>query len=266
MNSDIYNKLKSFVARKKNIVILFTFLLIFLFIMIIIVFNSINDRKKIDINSNKYKNNVTIKIDKNDELPYLDLDVLKLKSKNKDIIGWLRVPAAKIDIPVAQTDNNEFYLTHDVNKNNNKAGWVFLDARNKLDYINMNTVFYGHNLRNRQFGLLKQLLDKNVNSKKDADLIQFTTVDKQMVFKICSVYITKDNNWSYTEIDFENDNRKALFMKNIQEKNIVKNFNKNNLSFGDKIITLSTCFGNLGTNKRLVVHAKLLGIRDINII
>lgn len=232
--------------------------------MIMIVLNSLNNRKKIDINSNSYKNNARIEINKDEEFPYMNLDILKLKKKNEDIVGWLRVQSVNIDIPVLQTNNNEFYLTHDIDKKNNNAGWVFLDTRNKLDYIDMNTVFYGHNLKNRQFGLLKQLLKDDVNSKKNADLIQFTTVDKQMIFKICSVYVTKDNNWSYTEIDFENDNRKALFMKNIQEKNTIKNFDKNELSSGDKIITLSTCFGNLGTNKRLVVHAKLLSIKNVN--
>ncbi|HBE9444549.1 TPA: class B sortase [Clostridioides difficile] len=264
MNLNTYNKLKSFLSSRKNILILFTLLLIFLFIMIIIVLNSLNNRKKIDINSDSYRNNVRIKVNKDDEFPYMNLDILKLKKKNEDIIGWLRVPSVNIDIPVPQTSNNEFYLTHDIDKKNNDAGWVFLDTRNKLDYIDMNTVLYGHNLKNRQFGLLKQLLKENVHSEKNADLIQFTTIDKQMIFKICSVYITKDNNWSYTETDFENDNRKALFMKSIQEKNIIKKFDRNRLSSGDKIITLSTCFGNLGTNKRLVVHAKLLSIKDVN--
>ncbi|MFL8710835.1 class B sortase [Clostridioides sp. GD02377] len=255
--------MKIYNLSKKKIA-LATFSIVFLAIMSAIVIKSINDRNKINENINDYKENVKIIVNNKEELPYLKVDIKKLNDKNKDIIAWLRIPSISLDMPIVQGDNNEFYLNHDIDKNKNSAGWAFIDSRNNLNYLDMNTVLYGHNLRNKQFGLLKRLLDNNINNKKDFDLIQFTTEDKEMIFKISSIYIVKENNWSYTEISFEKDDRKASFIENIKDKNIKKIFSKNNLSFGDKILTFSTCYGNSGTNKRLVVHAKLEGIKNLS--
>ncbi|HFL3653851.1 TPA: class B sortase [Clostridioides difficile] len=255
--------MKLYNLSKKKIT-LAAFSIIFFTIMLAIVIKSISDRNRINENIDNYKENIKIVVNSEEELPYLKVDIQKLKAKNKDVIGWLRIPSIALDMPLVQGNDNEFYLNHDIDKNKNSAGWAFIDSRNNLDYLNMNTVLYGHNLINRQFGLLKRLLDNNINNKKDFDLIQFTTEDKEMIFKICSIYIVKENNWSYTEISFEKDDRKASFIKNIKDKNIKKVFNKNNLSFGDKLLTFSTCYGSSGTNKRLVVHAKLEGIKKIS--
>ena len=248
----------------KNKITLAAFSIIFFTIMLAIVIKSISDRNRINENIDNYKENIKIVVNSEEELPYLKVDIQKLKAKNKDVIGWLRIPSIALDMPLVQGNDNEFYLNHDIDKNKNSAGWAFIDSRNNLNHLDMNTVLYGHNLINRQFGLLKRLLDNNINNKKDFDLIQFTTEDKEMIFKICSIYIVKENNWSYTEISFEKDDRKASFIKNIKDKNIKKVFNKNNLSFGDKLLTFSTCYGSSGTNKRLVVHAKLEGIKKIS--
>ncbi|HFL3696598.1 TPA: class B sortase [Clostridioides difficile] len=255
--------MKIYNLSKKKIT-LAVFSIIFFTIMLAIVIKSINDRNKINENMDNYKENIKVIINKEEELPYLKVDIQKLKAKNKDIIGWLRIPSIALDMPLVQGNDNEFYLSHNIDKIKNSAGWAFIDSRNNLDYLDMNTVLYGHNLKNKQFGLLKKLLDNNINNKKDFDLIQFTTEDKEMIFKICSIYIVKENNWSYTEISFEKDDRKASFIKNIKEKNIKKFFDKNNLSFGDKLLTFSTCYGSSGTNKRLVVHAKLEGIKSLS--
>lgn len=253
--------MKFYNLSKKKIT-LATFSIFFFIIMLAIVLKSINDRNKINVNLDNYKENVKIVVNKEEELQYLKVDIQKLKAKNKDVIGWLRIPSITLDMPILQGKDNEFYLNHNIDKIKNSAGWAFVDFRNNLNYLDMNTVLYGHNLKNRQFGLLKKLLDNNINNKKNFDLIQFTTEDKEMIFKICSIYIVKENNWSYTEISFEKDDRKASFIKNVKEKNIKKVFNKNNLSFGDKLLTFSTCYGSPGTNKRLVVHAKLEGIKN----
>ncbi|MDM9943981.1 class B sortase [Clostridioides difficile] len=255
--------MKIYNLSKKKIT-LAVFSIIFFTIMLAIVIKSINDRNKINENMDNYKENIKVIINKEEELPYLKVDIQKLKAKNKDIIGWLRIPSIALDMPLVQGNDNGFYLNHNIDKIKNSAGWAFIDSRNNLDYLDMNTVLYGHNLKNKQFGLLKKLLDNNINNKKDFDLIQFTTEDKEMIFKICSIYIVKENNWSYTEISFEKDDRKASFIKNIKEKNIKKVFDKNNLSFGDKLLTFSTCYGSSGTNKRLVVHAKLEGIKSLS--
>ena len=41
------------------------------------------------------------------------IDVNALKGVNKNFLAWLRIANTNIDYPVLQADNNDFYLTHD---------------------------------------------------------------------------------------------------------------------------------------------------------
>lgn len=49
---------------------------------------------------------------------------------NPDVVGWVTVPGTAVDYPVCQApeDDPDFYLTHDVHRDWNFYGAVFLDA------------------------------------------------------------------------------------------------------------------------------------------
>ena len=47
---------------------------------------------------------------------------------NKDLIGWLKIDDTNIDGPVMQADDNEYYLSHDFDKKDDRAGTLFLDC------------------------------------------------------------------------------------------------------------------------------------------
>lgn len=69
------------------------------------------------------------------------VDWAALKAINSDVVGWIQVPSESIDFPVMQTDNNEYYLHHDIYGVYGYAG-VFLDHRADADGQAM--VIYGH--------------------------------------------------------------------------------------------------------------------------
>jgi sortase B len=50
------------------------------------------------------------------------VNIDKLKSKNPDSIGYLKINGIGIEIPVVQGKNNEFYLHHSFDKSDNSAG------------------------------------------------------------------------------------------------------------------------------------------------
>lgn len=60
------------------------------------------------------------------------VDFSALKEINPDIIGWIRAEGTNIDYPIAQTDNNEYYLSHLYNKEWNSSGTIFADYRNTV--------------------------------------------------------------------------------------------------------------------------------------
>lgn len=196
------------------------------------------------------------------EFPFLSVDFEELKERNSDIVAWLRMPEVDIDIPIVQTVDNDFYLSHDVDKNPAKTGWVFADARSNLEHLGLNTVLYGHNIINKQmFGALKLLLDVD-NSTKDAfKYISFTTPYKEMVFEIVSVYVTDYEDWKYVRQVFPSEEIKTDFISDVVSRNTSKVFEDKTITSHDKILTFSTCYGPVGTTNRLVVHAKLIAER-----
>lgn len=198
------------------------------------------------------------------QFPFIETDFQKLKERNSDTVAWLRVDAADISIPIVQTTDNEYYLSHDIDKKKNNMGWVFADTRNNMEFLGTNTVLYGHNVYNKQmFGNLKKLLDTDPEMKDKNEVIQFNTPTKEMVFEIASVYVTEYTDWKYVTTEFAGEKGRKDFINRMYEKNTVKIFDRANLSVHDRFITFSTCYGPAGTSERLVVHARLVAERDV---
>ena len=222
--------------------------------------------KKIYQNNNKpifkEENNILFNppIDQNDftynfvNTPYLDIDLNEYQKLNNDTVAYLVVDGTNVSYPVVQTDNNEFYLNHDFNKNYNKAGSIFSDYRNNLNNLNKNTIIYGHRrLDDSMFTSLKLLLDENWFKINEHHLIYLNTFNTKMIFQIFSVY-TIPLEQEYLKTHFIN-NEFIDFILKMQNRSFF-NF-KTTVNSEDQILTLSTCLDGLGIN-RIVIHAKLI--------
>ncbi len=75
------------------------------------------------------------------------VDFEALKKINPEIIAWIRIPDTKIDYPVVQGTDNEYYLKHTFKKTEHVAGSIFLDKDNSPDFSNRKTILYGHNMK-----------------------------------------------------------------------------------------------------------------------
>lgn len=192
---------------------------------------------------------------------FLEVDFEPLVKRNSDVHAYLKVKGVEgIEYPVMQTMDNEYYLDKDIDRNKSGAGWLFADCRNNLDIMQFNTIIYGHNrVDGLMFGKLKQLLKSEVNSTPDADKIYFNTKTSKMIFEICSIYVTTYDDWEYYDVDFS-EKGKENFIERLNRLNEVPVFSRSDLSTMDTFLTLSTCHGGAGTEKRLVVHARLVAI------
>ncbi|MBQ8999061.1 MAG: class B sortase [Clostridium sp.] len=174
-----------------------------------------------------------------------------LKSQNEDYRFWLTIEGTQVDNPVVQSDDNEFYLENDFNKNDSIAGTLFMDYRN--DYLNdRNTIIYGHHMKDgSMFGELKKFRDEdffNANNK-----ITINNDEDINTYEVFSVYVT-DNSTDYLKVSFNDE----LYSEYLQEA-VNKSMYKSNIDVNtdDKIITFSTCSYDF-KDARLVVHAKLV--------
>lgn len=173
---------------------------------------------------------------------------------NKDTIGWLVVPGTKIDYPIVQGKDNNYYLTHNFYNETDFAGWLFLDYRNARENLDDNTIIYGHNRFSSgvMFGTLQNLRKKAFFDTEENNYITFNTLKHGYKWQIFSVYgINVTNDYLYNSF-LEKTERQKFYNKLVKRSQIKFDVE---VTDEDKILTLSTCLDN---NKRLVVHAVLV--------
>ena len=178
----------------------------------------------------------------------------KLKEINNDTVGWLTVNNTKIDYPVVQSSDNDYYLYRDYYKNKNRHGWIYMDYRNNIEDLSDNTIIFGHNLANQKmFGTLRYVTNPSWYKKSSNQIITFNTTKATMKWQIISIYKIPVTN-DYLVANFASSEDKLNFLDMITQRSIY-NFNAT-FDENTKIITLSTCSN--GSKDRLVVHAKLI--------
>ncbi len=239
--------------RKINLrsLLMLVFIVVFIFsgVKIIKWIFGNKQNEKVQNNLSQY---VEIKDDENniDDNAY-KIDFKALKEKNSDTIGWLKVKGTNIEYVVVKGTDNDYYLSHNFEKQKNSAGWIFADYRNKFDYTDYNTVIYGHNMKNdSMFGTLKNALKEDWYNNEDNRHIILVTEKGAFTYEVFSVYEEKASDYPI-QTGFSNDNEYLNFLNTIKDKSI-KDFNIE-LSAEKSIITLSTC-GNNNKN-RVILHA-----------
>lgn len=176
-----------------------------------------------------------------------------LLTMNSDTVGWLTVKNTKVDYPVVQTNDNDYYLNKNYNKQSDRNGWVFMDYRNNATSLDKNTIIYGHNIyySDIMFATLTNVTKKKWRDNEDNHYITFNTLEENLQWKIFSVYSIKKTS-DYLKKDFNNDKEWLDFVNMLTDRS--------DYDFGttvkadDKILTLSTCLEN---DRRLVIHAVL---------
>lgn len=188
-------------------------------------------------------------------VPFMNVNFNELLAKNPDTVGWIKVDGTKVNYPVVQSTDNDFYLHHAFNRRNNAGGWVFADYRVDFEDFGRNTIIYGHNMNNKtMFGSIPSMLYSGYLSNSSNYYIKISTPTCNTVWKLFSIYTIEPEVY-YLKTNFKSEPF-ATFIANLKARSIY--------DFGievtenDKILTLSTC-DNSGT-KRVAVHAKMVNI------
>jgi len=179
----------------------------------------------------------------------------ELLKQNEDVVGWITIDGTQIDYPVLQASNNETYLTQNYNGGDSRAGSVFLDYRNDIDSPGLNTVVYGHRMKDgSMFQHLTKFLDEDFFESHRT--FKFDTLYESYEAEVFAVYNTL-TDFDYIKTDFANKEEYEQLLSDIQQES--KFQTDVEVSTDDSIITLSTCDYELDENEgRLVVQAKLV--------
>ena len=76
------------------------------------------------------------------------VDFEGLTATNPDVVGWIYSDDTQINYPVMRGEDNEKYLHQMINGQDNSAGSIFMDCRNHPDLSDLNTIIYGHHMKN----------------------------------------------------------------------------------------------------------------------
>ncbi len=220
--------------------------------------NNITDNPEIvDIKPAPEKEITNAKEDETNKEPELNekikINFDYLKTINQDTIGWIEIEDTNINYPIVKTTDNDYYLKHSFEKEENGSGWIFADYRNTLKGDDLNLIVYGHNrINGTMFGTLKKALSKSWIDKKESHIIKLVTEDYIYQYQIFSSYTIKKESFylrtSFKSLDYNE------FVSTLLSRS--KYDYKTSVSEEDQIITLSTCA--TGNVKRIVVHGKLI--------
>lgn len=181
------------------------------------------------------------------------VSVADLLDNIPDAVGWITMDDTHIDYPVVQGDDDLFYASHDINKDQSLTGAIYLQAKNKGDFSQSYNLLYGHHMDNgAMFGDLTNYLKSDYFNKHLKG--KLTTSSKVYDVTVISVIKTdayEDAVYGITSLDWDGYQNTIVNNSNIQ----VVNTNPK-VKSADKFLVLSTCEGG-ATNGRVLLICKI---------
>lgn len=167
-----------------------------------------------------------------------------LHNKNKKLIGWIKIDDTIIDYPVMQTVNNEYYLDHNFNQEEDRNGCIFMDYQCDVIEGCDNMILYGHHMQSgKMFGTLNKYSSESYY--KEHPKIQFDTIYKKGQYEI--MYVFRSKVFSEEEVTFKyyqfiNAGSEQEFNSYMNEMAALSIYDTGvTATYGDQLLTLSTC-------------------------
>ncbi|MBP5528908.1 MAG: class B sortase [Lachnospiraceae bacterium] len=187
----------------------------------------------------------------------------KYKDFNEDCTGFISIEDTVLNHPLMQSPYDEdFYLTHDLNKDYNAYGVPFLTLSSDLKRESGNNIIYGHNIRYNDRDVFADLVFyEDIEFYKNHPLIKLITDEGTDFYIIFAYYLidTKDNDFVYWDTcEWENEPEYLKYMEEVDKRNWLET--EIPCDIGDKYLTLSSCSVELahsGSNRMVVMARKL---------
>ncbi|MCL2617694.1 MAG: class B sortase [Defluviitaleaceae bacterium] len=171
-----------------------------------------------------------------------DFDI-QMRRINPHYIAWLTVGGTAIDYPVVRGSDNIRYLDTSFFGEHNTFGTLFMDYRNKGDFVPQ-IIIYGHHTRHgNKFSDLHLFLDESF--KQENNTITLLVNDRVVEYEIFAARLTDIHDYAYF-LHFSFQGAFEAFVY------------RNNAPPGaQQIITLSTCVTRGDDDERVIVQGVL---------
>ena len=211
---------------------------------------NLNVEFPIDFKEINYKEIVDIVVSSQVNSEYVN--VARNKFNNQDIVGRLYIESIDIDVPLVQAEDNEYYLNHDVYKNFDNVGSIFLDYRNNID-LDTKLLIYGHNSKNiaTDFKKLENFLKFDFFNNLDNRKLILESNNKISYYEVESVVIIV-SDFQHMKLAFTKDEWKSHidWLNN-------SSLYQSALDYDDEILIMQTCYYEPDDSYLLIIAKKI---------
>ena len=180
------------------------------------------------------------------------INLAALREINPDVVGWIRIPGTKIDYPLMQGEDNEFYLNHTWQKEQNSVGSIFLECQNSADFTDYNTIVYGHNMNDG--AMFADLENYALQTFWERNPYVYIVSDAGAYrYEIFAFFQPEVESLTYGMNPQRNDTKEKFLKQSLENSWIDTGITPETT---DRILTLSTCSGS-NYDYRYVVQARL---------
>lgn len=190
------------------------------------------------------------------EVPKKNLDWKKLHAVNPDIYAWIYIPNTEVEYPIVQhPSKDEYYLNRNLDGSFGKPGCIFTQHYNHKDFLDLNTVVYGHNMKSgRMFRTIHQFEDKKFFEENP--YIYVYTEDRVLIYEVFAAYLSDDSHILNTN-DLTTTEGYAQYLEKVYRESKSGNVRDDiTVTAMNRILTLSTCAKR--SNQRFLVQGVLL--------
>lgn len=176
---------------------------------------------------------------------------------NNHIVGWIEIPGTNVNYPVMQTpDDPNYYLKRNFDRESSSRGCIYVREECDVFAPSDNITIYGHRMRNGDmFGQLDKYMDAAFC--RENPYIYFDTLTGLHTYRVMAVFLTSASageGFSYHM--FVDAQGEAEFQEFVDTCKALSLYDTGvDATYGDKLITLSTCEYSQ-VNGRLVIVAK----------
>lgn len=222
----------------------------------------------VKLTSKKDENPLVENILNDDSVPQANTETERMKmlkelqEENSDIVAWIQIEDSKINYPVLQGEDNDYYMTHTYKKEYSKDGSLFLDKNYDWTKPSSNLLIYGHNNIGSKEMFVDLMNYEDEEYYNNHKTIRFTTAKEDSEYEIIAVFKSRVYYKSETDvfryyffIDAENEQEFNEYVQNSKKASL---YNIEPIAeYGDQLLTLSTCSYHTEDGRFAVVARKV---------
>ncbi len=177
-----------------------------------------------------------------------------LRKINSRVVAWINIPGTNISYPVVQGEDDEFYLKHNFEDQEDQFGCIFLGKINKKNFKDSHSFLYGHNMEGHMM-----FADLNCYESQEFLLkcpeFEIITPSRKYIYKIFSVEQAAEGSAAF-EYGYELSGPEYRKQLEILKKSSL--YDTGIAPRKDRpVVTLITCNSRLDQKIRMAVHGNL---------